>query len=152
MYQKISKVAQNKSLSIGLLILISLFVFSFYKKIIALFTSPSEIKNNQQQQIIDDLFIGNGATISITTAQNIADTIYQALDRFNDDEDLIYSQFDLIKSPDDMKLVYKQFGLRQYLLGTGANYLGQKMSLVEWLNNDLTTSELSKIQNKLSWI
>jgi len=152
MYQKISKAAKNKSLSIGLLILISLFVFSFYKKIIALFTSPSEIKNNQQQQIIDDLFIGNGATISITTAQNIADTIYQALDRFNDDEDLIYSQFDLIKSPDDMKLVYKQFGLRQYLLGTGANYLGQKMSLVEWLNNDLTTSELSKIQNKLSWI
>jgi len=152
MYQKISKAAKNKSLSIGLLILISLLILSFYKKIIALFTSPSEVKNNQQQQIIDDLFIGNGATISITTAQNIADTIYQALDRFNDDEDLIYSQFDLIKTPDDMKLVYKQFGLRQYLLGTGANYLGQKMSLVEWLNNDLTTSELSKIQNKLSWI
>jgi len=152
MYQKISKAAKNKSLSIGLLILISLLILSFYKKIIALFTSPSEVKNNQQQQIIDDLFIGNGATISITTAQNIADTIYQALDRFNDDEDLIYSQFDLIKTPDDMKLVYKQFGLRQYLLGTGANYLGQKMSLVEWLNNDLTTSELSKIQNKLLWI
>jgi len=151
-YQKITKIAQNKSLSIGLLILISLFVLSFYKKIIALFTSPSEEKNNQQQQIIDDVFIGNGATISIATAQNIADTIYQALDRFNDDEDLIYSQFDLIKSPDDMKLVYKQFGLRQYLLGTGANYLGQKMSLIEWLNNDLTPSELSKIQNKLSWI
>jgi len=152
MYQKISKAAKNKSLSIGLLILISLFVLSFYKKIIALFTSPSELKNNQQQQIIDDIFVGNNATISIATAQNIADTIYQALDRFNDDEHLIYSQFDLIKSPDDMKLVYKQFGLRQYLLGTGANYLGQKMSLVEWLNNDLTTSELSKIQNKLLWI
>lgn len=152
MYKKISKVVQNKSLSIGLLILISLFVLSFYKKIIALFNSPSEEKNNQQQKIIDDLLVGNNATISIVTAQNIADTIYQALDRFNDDEDLIYSQFDLIKNADDMKLVYKQFGLRQYLLGTGANYLGQKMSLVEWLNNDLTTSELSKIQNKLSWI
>lgn len=51
-----------------------------------------------------------------------------------------------------MKLVYKQFGLRPYLLGTGANYLGQKMSLIEWLTNDLTPSELSKIQNKLLWI
>lgn len=134
------------------LILFFVIILFFYKKIIALFQSPSDQIVEQKQNNIDNIQIGDSATLSNTSAQIIADSIYNALDRFNDDEEIIFANFDKIKNADDMKMVYKAFGVRSYLLGTGANYLGTKMTLVEWLENDLSSSELAKIQNKLNWL
>jgi len=138
-------------ISAGLIFFVVFFAF-FYKKIIALFSSPSDKINEQKISTIDNIIVGDNATLSTTQAQIIADSLYNALDRFNDDEKLVYANFDKIKNADDMKMVYKAFGLRSYLLGTGANYLGTKMTLVEWLENDLSSSELQKIQFKLNWI
>lgn len=108
--------------------------------------------NQDKENTIDKIIVGDSATLSITQSKIIADSLYNALDRFNDDEELIFSNFAKIKNADDMRLVFKAFGLRSYLLGTGANYLGTKMNLVEWLENDLSSSELQEIQSKLNWI
>ena len=142
----------QKSISTAILIMVLLFIGFFYKKIIALFSSPSDKINEQKLETIDNIIVGDSATLSTSQARIIADSLYNALDRFNDDEKLVYSNFAKIKNGDDMKMVFKAFGVRSYLLGTGANYLGTKMTLVEWLENDLSSSELQKIQNKLSWL
>lgn len=142
---------QTGILNVGLIFLVLIFVF-FYKKIIALFSSPSDKMNQDKENTIDKIIVGDSATLSITQSKIIADSLYNALDRFNDDEKLIFSNFAKIKNADDMRLVFKAFGLRSYLLGTGANYLGTKMNLVEWLENDLSSSELQEIQSKLNWI
>jgi len=144
--------ANQKAISNAILIMVVLFIGFFYKKIIALFSSPSDKINEQKINTIDSIIVGDNATLSNTQAKIIADSLYNALDRFNDDEKLVYSNFSKIKNADDMRMVYKAFGLRSYLLGTGANYLGTKMTLVEWLENDLSSSELQKIQFKLNWI
>jgi len=144
--------ANQKAISNAILIMVVLFIGFFYKKIIALFSSPSDKINEQKINTIDSIIVGDNATLSNTQAKIIADSLYNALDRFNDDEKLVYSNFSKIKNADDMRMVYKAFGLRSYLLGTGANYLGTKMTLVEWLENDLSSSELQKIQSKLNWL
>ena len=151
-YKRLPKLDSSGGfISVGLIFFVLFFVF-FYKKIIALFSSPSDKINEQKLETIDNIIVGDSATLSTSQARIIADSLYNALDRFNDDEKLVFSNFAKIKNGDDMKMVFKAFGVRSYLLGTGANYLGTKMTLVEWLENDLSSSELQKIQNKLSWL
>jgi hypothetical protein len=87
-------------------------------------------------------------TISISDAGLFANTLYGAMLDFGTDEKTIYSVMDKINTKDDMLLVIKSFGMKQYLWGTRAGLLGQNYNLIGWLKFELSTSELAKIKPK----
>ena len=91
-------------------------------------------------------------TISTSDAGIFANTLYGAMLDFGTDEKTIYSIMDKINSKDDMLLVIKSFGMKQYLWGTRAGIIVQNYNLLGWLKFELSTSELDKIKPKLiSW-
>ncbi|MBR8536622.1 hypothetical protein KDU71_13690 [Carboxylicivirga sediminis] len=91
-------------------------------------------------------------TISASDAALYANTLYGAMLDFGTDEKVIYSTIDKIQSKDDMLLVIKAFGMKQYLWGTRAAFLGQDFNLIGWFRQELSESEISKIKPKFdSW-
>ena len=91
-------------------------------------------------------------TISVSDAGIFANTLYGAMLDFGTDEKTIYGIMDKINSKDDMLLVIKSFGMKQYLWGTRAGIIGQNYNLLGWLKFELSTSELAKIKLKFnSW-
>jgi len=89
-------------------------------------------------------------TISTSDAGIFANTLYGAMLDFGTDEKTIYSIMDKINSKDDMLLVIKSFGMKQYLWGTRAGIIGQNYNLLGWLKFELSSSELAKIKPKLN--
>jgi len=89
-------------------------------------------------------------TISTSDAGIFANTLYGAMLDFGTDEKTIYSIMDKINSKDDMLLVIKSFGMKQYLWGTRAGIIGQNYNLLGWLQFELSTSELAKIKPKFN--
>ncbi|MCU4165719.1 hypothetical protein [Carboxylicivirga caseinilyticus] len=91
-------------------------------------------------------------TISTSDAALFANTLYGAMLDFGTDEKTIFSTMDKINSKDDMLLVIKAFGMKQYLWGGRAAFLGQDYNLIGWLRAELSESEISKIKPKFdSW-
>ncbi len=91
-------------------------------------------------------------TISVSDATLFANTLYGAMMDFGTDEETIYSVFNRISSKDDMLLVIKTFGMKQYLIGGRATFLGQNMNLIGWLRAELSSKEIGKIKPKFdSW-
>lgn len=91
-------------------------------------------------------------TISPSDAALFANTLYGAMLDLGTDEETIYSTIDKIKTKDDMLLVIKTFGMKQYLLGARAAFLGQDYNLIGWLRFELNNKEISKIKPKFdSW-
>ncbi len=91
-------------------------------------------------------------TISVSDATLFANTLYGAMMDFGTDEETIYSVFNRISSKDDMLLVIKTFGMKQYLIGGRASFLGQNMNLIGWLRAELSSKEIGKIKAKFdSW-
>jgi hypothetical protein len=71
---------------------------------------------------------------------------------FGTDEKVIYSTIDKIQTKDDMLLVIKAFGMKQYLWGARAAFLGQDFNLIGWLRQELSEKEINKIKPKFdSW-
>jgi len=87
-------------------------------------------------------------TISPSDAALFANTLYGAMLDIGTDEDTIYSTIDKIQSKDDMLLVIKAFGMKQYLWGARAAFLGQNYNLIGWLRAELDRKEIAKIKPK----
>ena len=91
-------------------------------------------------------------TISPSDAALYANTLYGAMLDFGTDEKTIYSIIDKIQTKDDMLLVIKAFGMKMYLWGTRAAFLGQDYNLIGWLRFELSDKEIAKIKPKFdSW-
>jgi len=91
-------------------------------------------------------------TISPSDAALFANTLYGAMLDFGTDEKTIYSTIDKIQTKDDMLLVIKAFGMKMYLWGTRAAFLGQNYNLIGWLRFELDDKEIAKIKPKFdSW-
>ena len=90
----------------------------------------------------------NNLTISTSDAALFANTLYGAMLDFGTDEETIYSTINKIQTKDDMLLVIKAFGMKQYLWGTRAAFLGQDYNLIGWLRFELGDKEIAKIQPK----
>ncbi len=91
-------------------------------------------------------------TISPSDAALFANTLYGAMLDFGSDEKTIYSTIDKIKTKDDMLLVIKAFGMKQYLWGTRAAFMGQNYNLIGWLRAELNSKEIAKIKPKfVAW-
>ncbi len=87
-------------------------------------------------------------TIAPSDAALFANTLYGAMLDFGTDEKTIYSTLDKISTKDDMLLVIKAFGMKQYLWGGRAAFLGQDYNLIGWLRSELSDSEIAKIKPK----
>jgi hypothetical protein len=91
-------------------------------------------------------------TITPSDAALFANTLYGAMLDIGTDEKVIYSTIDKINTKDDMLLVIKAFGMKQYLWGARAAFLGQDYNLIGWLGFELTNKEIAKIKPKFeSW-
>lgn len=91
-------------------------------------------------------------TISASDAALYANTLYGAMLDFGTDEETIFSTIEKIQSKDDMLLVIKTFGMKQYLWGCRAAFLGQDYNLIGWLRFELGDKEIAKIKPKFdSW-
>lgn len=88
--------------------------------------------------------------LSITTsdAALFANTLYGAMLDFGTDEKTIFSTMDKIQTKDDMLLVIKAFGMKMYLWGGRAAFLGQKYNLIGWLRFELSDKDIAKIKPK----
>ncbi len=105
--------------------------------------APS-IRNTQIQR--------SNLTISVSDAALFANTLYGAMMDFGTDEEAIFSVISRISSKDDMLLVIKTFGMKQYLIGGRASFMGQDMNLIGWLRAELNKKEIAKIKPKFdSW-
>ena len=87
-------------------------------------------------------------TISPSDAALFANTLYGAMLDIGTDEETIYSTIAKIQSKDDMLLVIKAFGMKQYLWGARAAFLGQNYNLIGWLRAELDSKEIAKIKPK----
>lgn len=94
-------------------------------------TSKLTLTDSQAYKIVNDLVTAMGGNADGT------------------DEDSIYTAFMQIVNQDDMRLVYKKFGVRMY---GGWAWGGEHLDLTGWLKNELSDDELLPIQLKLSWI
>lgn len=69
---------------------------------------------------------------------NMANTLYRAMKGAGTDEDAIYRVFNRMNNTADLKKLKLAFGTRD------------DMTLGEWLEDDLSTSEINKVNNILS--
>ncbi|WP_075603960.1 hypothetical protein [Saccharicrinis aurantiacus] len=90
----------------------------------------------------------NNLTITTSDAALFANTLYGAMLDFGTDEKTIFSILDKIKTKDDMLLVIKTFGMKMYLWGSRAAFLGQNYNLIGWFRFELGTKEIAQIKPK----
>lgn len=94
----------------------------------------------------DTVITRENLTISTSDAALFANTLYGAMLDFGTDEKTIFSIMDKIKTKDDMLLVIKTFGMKMYLWGTRAAFLGQDYNLIGWLRFELSDKDIAKIK------
>ena len=109
---------------------------------------PDGTSSRVAPSIKDTVIQKENLTISTSDAALFANTLYGAMLDFGTDEKTIYSIMDKINTRDDMLLVIKTFGMKQYLWGTRAAFLGQDYNLIGWLRFELDDKEIEKIKPK----
>jgi hypothetical protein len=87
-------------------------------------------------------------TITPSDAALFANTLYGSMLDFGTDEATIFSTMEKINTKDDMLLVIKTFGMKQYLIGGRASFLGQDHNLIGWLRFELGDKDIAKIKVK----
>ena len=87
-------------------------------------------------------------TISPSDAALFANSIYGAMLNFGTDEETIFSVFSKLNTKDDLLLLIKTFGMKQYLWGARTAFIGQNFNLIGWLRSELTNDEIAKIKPK----
>ncbi len=114
--------------------------------------NPDGTSSRVAPSIKDTVIDRQNLTISASDAALYANTLYGAMLDFGTDEKVISSTIDKIQTKDDMLLVIKVFGMKQYLWGTRAAFLGQDFNLIGWFRQELSESEIFKIKPKFdSW-
>jgi hypothetical protein len=105
--------------------------------------------NRQASEALNNALVvnTNNTNISVSEAQLIANQLYVAMDGAGTDYKTIKSLLiDTPRSADDLKLITKAFGVKEY--GTFGSPLwgsGDPYNLVEWLKAECSSSELSPI-------
>ncbi|MCW3806174.1 hypothetical protein [Plebeiibacterium marinum] len=114
--------------------------------------NPDGTSSTVAPSMKDTVIDSKNLTISPSDAALYANTLYGAMLDFGTDEKTIYSTIEKIQTKDDMLLVIKAFGMKMYLWGTRAAFLGQNYNLIGWLRFELDDKEIAKIKPKFdSW-
>ncbi|MDA3832857.1 MAG: hypothetical protein PF495_05620 [Spirochaetales bacterium] len=111
--------------------------------------NPDGTSTRVAPSLKDTVIRKENLTISPSDAALFANTLYGAMLDFGTDEKTIFNIMDKISTKDDMLLVIKAFGMKQYLWGTRVALIGQNYNLLGWLRFELSKSEIAKIKPKL---
>ena len=110
--------------------------------------NPDGTSSRVAPSLKDTVIQKENLTITPSDAALFANTLYGAMLDIGTDEEIIFSTMDKVKSKDDMLLVIKTFGMKQYLWGARAAFLGQDYNLIGWLRFELNDKEIAKIKPK----
>jgi len=110
--------------------------------------NPDGTSSRVAPSLKDTVIQKDNLTLSPSDAALFANTLYGAMLDFGTDEKTIYSIIDKISTKDDMLLVIKAFGMKQYLWGTRVALIGQNYNLLGWLRFELSNREIAKIKPK----
>ena len=110
--------------------------------------NPDGTSTKVAPSLKDTVIQKENLTITSSDAALFANTLYGAMLDIGTDEETIFSTMDKVKSKDDMLLVIKTFGMKQYLWGARAAFLGQDYNLIGWLRFELNDKEIAKIKPK----
>jgi hypothetical protein len=110
--------------------------------------NPDGTSSRVAPSLKDTVIQKENLTITPSDAALYANTLYGAMLDIGTDEKVIYSTIDKINTKDDMLLVIKVFGMKQYLWGARAAFLGQDYNLIGWLGFELDDKEITKIKPK----
>lgn len=112
--------------------------------------NPDGTSSRIAPSLEDTMIQKENLTISPSDAALFANTLYGAMLDFGTDEKTIYNTIYRITTKDDMLLVIKAFGMKQYLWGTRAALIGQEYNLLGWLRFELNDKEIANIQPKFT--
>ncbi|RCW28779.1 hypothetical protein [Marinilabilia salmonicolor] len=110
--------------------------------------NPDGTSTRVAPSLKDTVIQKENLTISPSDAALFANTLYGAMLDFGTDEKTIYNIIRKISTKDDMLLVIKAFGMKQYLWGTRTALIGQNYNLLGWLRFELSDREIAKIKAK----
>jgi hypothetical protein len=111
-------------------------------------SNPDGTSSRVAPSLKDTVIQKENLTITPSDAALFANTLYGAMLDFGTDEKTIYSIMNKISTKDDMLLVIRTFGMKQYLWGTRAAFIGQDYNLIGWLRFELDDKEIAKIKPK----
>lgn len=111
-----------------------------------------ELKNLQQQ--------GIRPSISNSQVEAVINSLVQAMNGCGSDEEMVYEAFKKLNNDADVQLLISRWGVRYYTPCAVTDPISYTLflnnpkkfggNLTSWLNNDLTTSEIKKINTILS--
>jgi hypothetical protein len=110
--------------------------------------NPDGTSSRIAPSLKDTVIQRENLTITPSDAALFANTLYGTMLDFGTDEKTIFSILDKIKTKDDMLLVIKTFGMKMYLWGARAAFLGQDYNLIGWLRFELGDKDIAKIKPK----
>lgn len=96
------------------------------------------IKNRELAESLDEEINQDDITLTQTQLNTFASSLYAAMDGAGTDEDKIYNVFRAMGTRSDVLQLIKTFGVKD----------GE--TLTEWLNGDLSSKEIDKINNILA--
>jgi hypothetical protein len=118
------------------------------RKLIKNKKNPDGTSSRVAPSLKDMVIQKENLTITPSTAALYANSLYGAMLDFGTKEKIIYSIVDKINTKDDMLLVIKAFGMKQYLWGTRVAFIGQDFNLIGWLGFELEDDEIAIIKPK----
>nr|WP_319401771.1 hypothetical protein [uncultured Carboxylicivirga sp.] len=110
--------------------------------------NPDGTSTRVAPSLKDTVIQKENLTITPSDAALFANTLYGAMLDFGTDEATIFNTMERIKTKDDMLLVIKTFGMKMYLWGTRAAFLGQDYNLIGWFRFELSDKDIEKIKVK----
>ena len=90
----------------------------------------------------------NNLSYSISEFTSMANQLFNAMDGAGTNEDIIFSVFNKIQTKDDYNQLIKSFGVRSSTSWT-SSFSGD---LLAWLSDELSSSDVKKLNNILSKI
>jgi hypothetical protein len=96
------------------------------------------IKNRELAESLDEEINQDDITLTQTQLNTFASSLYAAMDGVGTDEDKIYNVFRAMGTRSDVLQLIKTFGVKD----------GE--TLTEWLNGDLSSKEIDKINSILA--
>jgi len=144
----IQEITKNPVFWISIFGIGSFFIYKVYTN----YTKNAE--NRNLQKALDKVTTVDGSKLTITSAEAtvIAQKLFAAMEGMGTDEKTIMSL--LIETPrtnDDLKLIVKAFGLKEY--GTyGSPWWGKgtPSDLTTWIANEMSGSKLQQLKNRFA--
>lgn len=92
-----------------------------------------------------------GSTLSDDDCKILADKLHVSMGSIGTDEDVIFDVFEEVKTQSNYNKIHNIFGVRGYVdfLGSGTSIKSSlKLNLSQWLNSELSASDIDSIKQK----